>query len=170
MNQRRDFPVLLRVVLILSIIVCAGLYFYYLIAQNVVNPMPVQGVLKEAKCRPSAISRQGTQTEIPVLLSTYEFPSRSNDATLGSMGRSHLDRITEYVSYETNAECEAAAVGQKVGSQRTIWAGENPLSDRYRARLTERREYPSLALLWVPTCIAALVFWAWRRVMRTPED
>jgi hypothetical protein len=165
-NQRRDFPAVLGVALIFSIIICAGLYFYYLIAQNVVNPMPVQGVLKEAKCRPSAVSRQGAQTEIPVLLSIYEFPSRSKDVALGSKGRPHLDQITEYVSYETNAECQAAAFGQEVGSKRTIWAGENPLSDRFRARLIEEREYPSSTLLWVPGCIAALIFWGWRRAMR----
>lgn len=165
-NQRRAFPAVLGVALILSIVVCAGLYFYYLIAQNVVNPMPVEGVLKEARCRASAISQQGTQTEIPVLQSIYEFPSRSKDVPPGSKERPHLDRITEHVSYETNAACQAAASAQAVGAKRTIWAGENPLGDRFRARLTEQREYPSSTLLWVPICIAALIFWGWRRAMR----
>lgn len=165
-NQRRDFPAVLGVALVLSIVVCAGLYLYYFFAQNVVNPMPVQGVLKDASCRTSAISRQGTQTETPVLRNVYEFPSRSKDVAQGSAKRPHLDQITEHVSFETNADCLAAASGQAVGSKRTIWAGENPLSDRFRARLTEHREYPSSTLLWVPGCIAALIFLGWRRAMR----
>ena len=84
---------------------------------------------------------------------------------MGSNGRPHVDHITEYVSYDTNAACLAAATSQKIGSVRTVWAGENPLGDRFRARLTEHQEYPSSTLLWVPGVIAAHIFWGWRRVM-----
>lgn len=165
-NRRRDFPAVLRVVLMLVIVICAGLYFYYLLAQDLSNPMPVQGVLTESTCRPSAISKKGTQTEIPVLLNVYEFPSRSKDVALQKKGRPTLDQITEYVSLATNEECFAAAKRQEIGSKRTIWAGEDELGKRFRARFTEHREYPPLALLWLPGCISALVLLIWRRAAR----
>ena len=165
-NQRRKLPGVLRVVLIYSIAVCFGLYFYYLIAQDITNPVAVQGVLRESECLPASISKQGVRTGIPVLRSVYAFPSRSKDALLPEQGSPVCDQLTEYVEYETTAECQAAALGRQIGSKRTIWAGENPLSDRFRARFTEDRDYPPLALLWVPVCIAALILWLWRRATR----
>jgi hypothetical protein len=146
--------------------VCAALYAYYFVSQSIINPVPVEGVLKSALCRPASISREGARTSIPSVRILYEFPSRSrgsSPATATHLPRGR-DEIAEYADYDTTEECMAAARALVPGSTRTVWAGENDMSDRFRARLTAERQYPPLALLWVPACLAALVLWARSRL------
>lgn len=151
--------------LLFPVVVCAALYAYYFVAQAVVNPMPVEGVLMSASCRSSGISRQGTQTDIPTVLVVYEFPSRSTVRSPATSRHAYgRDDITEFIDYDTNANCMAAASALVPGSKRTVWAGENDMSDRFRARLTAERQYPSAALLWGPGCFAALVLWVRSRL------
>ncbi len=162
----RPPPPLLYGMLLFPVVVCAALYGYYFFAQDVINPEPVQGVLKAASCQGGSISREGAKTSIVYLRTVYEFPSRSRDRAPATRTGPSLDEITDHVEYDRAADCEAAALALKPGSPRTVWAGENDLSDRFRARLTAERQYPPLALLWVPGCIAALVLWGWKRASR----
>ena len=74
------------------------------------------------------------------------------------------DEIRDYTEYDTMAACEAAAQTVAPGTHQTVWAAENDWNDRFRARLTAERQYPSAALLWVPACFAALSLWVWRRL------
>lgn len=161
--RKRRPPDVIRLALAFPVIACIALYSYYWFAQTVINPMPVQGVLREAVCHPASISRQGVKSGITELRTVYMFPSRSKDASYARSGPAVMDQITEYVEYDDASACEAEAIRREPGSMRTVWAGENPLSDRYRARLTEERHYPSATLLWVPGCIVAVLAWAWRR-------
>ncbi len=148
--------------LLFPIVMCAALYAYYFTAQRVINPVPVEGALKSASCTGGSISRQGAKTSIVYLQTVYSFPSRSRNQTLTPA----QDEISDYVEYDRAADCEAAAAVLVVGSPRTVWAGENDMNDRFRARLTEARAYPPIALLWVPGAIAALVLLGWRRAFR----
>lgn len=161
--SRRPPPVLYGM-LLFPVVVCAALYAYYLLAQDVINPLPVQGVLKGVSCQGGSISKEGAKTSIVYLRTVYEFPSRSRDRPPPTKTGPSVDEITDYVEYDRAADCEAAAFALEMGSPRTVWAGENDLSDRFRARLTAERQYPPMALLWVPGCFAALVLWGWRRL------
>lgn len=162
--QSRRPPRALVAMLLFPVIVCWLLYAYYFFAQDVVNPAPVVGTLTSATCTGGSISQQGAKTSIVELRATYVFPSRSRDIAQASARTATLDQITDYVEYERAADCEAAALALPKGTTRTVWAGENPMSDRFRARLTADRHYPPLALLWGPILLAALVLWGWRRL------
>jgi hypothetical protein len=165
-NARRTSAAVVYVMVFFPVVVCAALYAYYFVAQAVVNPMPVEGVLKSAQCQPAGISRQGVQTSIPSVRIVYEFPSRSRAPRNSTVGHPRgLDEITEYIDYDTSDACEAAARALVPGSTRTVWAGENDMSDRFRARLTAERRYPPFTLLWVPGCLAAMVLWGRSRLV-----
>ena len=162
--QARRPPRELVAMLLFPVIVCGLLYAYYFFAQDVVNPAPVVGTLTSATCTGGSISQQGAKTSIVELRTTYAFPSRSRDFARAPARTATLDQITDYVEYEKMSDCEAAALALPKGTTRTVWAGENAMSDRFRARLTADRHYPPLALLWAPILVAALVFWGWRRL------
>lgn len=163
-KSSRHPPPVLYAMLLFPVVVCAALYLYYFLAQDVINPLPVQGVLKAASCQGGSISREGAKTSIVYLHTVYVFPSRSRDRPPPTKTGPNLDEISDYIEYDRAADCEAAALALERGSPRTVWAGENDLSDRFRARLTAERQYPPMALLWVPGCIAMLVLWGWRRL------
>ncbi len=165
-NSARKSSTVVYVMALLPVVVCVALFAYYFVAQAVINPMPVEGVLKSAVCQPAGISRQGVRTGIPSVRLVYEFPSRSRAPRNPTVGHPRgLDEITEYIEYETSDACEAAARALVPGSTRTVWAGENDMSDRFRARLTAERQYPPVALLWVPAGIAAIVLWGRSRLV-----
>ena len=164
--RRKQLPRVIWIVLLVPVIVCALLYGYYFLAHQIVNPVPVVGVLKNASCQGGSISRQGAKTSIVYLRKIYEFPSRSRTLSNAATSGPRTDEISEFTEHDRAADCESAALSLEIGSQRTVWAGENPMTDRFRARLSAERTYPPVALLWVPVCIAALVRWAWRRAVR----
>lgn len=161
----RTSSAVVYVMVLFPVVVCAALYAYYFVAQAVINPMPVEGVLTSARCQPAGISRQGVKTSIPSVRIVYEFPSRSRTPSNPTvMHPNGLDEITEYIDYDTSEACEAAARALVPGSTKTVWAGENDMSDRFRARLTAERQYPPVALLWVPAGFAAVVLWGRSRL------
>lgn len=68
-----------------------------------------------------------------------EFPSRSKGippATALDRGRGE---IRDCIEFDTLAVCEAAAQATEPGMRRTVWAGENDWSNRFRAHLTAVR-------------------------------
>ncbi len=162
----RPLPLVLWIMLLGPVIICASLYGYYFFAQRIINPVPVAGVLKSVSCQGGSISQQGAKTSIVYLHKIYGFPSRSRTPGVAAASGPRQDEISEYIEYDRSSDCESAALSQKIGSQRTVWAGENEMSDRFRGRFTAEQAYPPLALLLVPGCIAALVLWAWRRASR----
>ena len=159
-------PLVLWMMLLGPVIVCAVLYGYYFLAQRIINPVPVQGVLKSASCTGGSISRQGAKTSIVYLRKVYGFPSRSKTHGVAAASGPRQDEISEYIEYDRSSDCESALLSLEVGSQRTVWAGENEMTDRFRGRLTAEQAYPPTALLWAPGCFAALALWAWRRASR----
>ena len=159
-------PLVLRIMLLGPAIVCALLYGYYFFAQRIINPAPVVGILKSASCTGGSISRQGAKTSIVYLHKVYRFPSRSKTLSAAAASGPRQDEISEYIEYDRTADCESAMLNLELGSQKTVWAGENKMTDRFRARLSAEQIYPSAALLWIPGCIAALALWAWRRASR----
>jgi len=163
-SPTRRPPRELVAMLLFPVIVCALLYAYYFFAQDVVNPAPVVGTLASATCTGGSISQQGAKTSIVALRTTYVFPSRSRDFAQAPARTPTQDQITDYVEYEKMSDCEAAVLALPKGATRTVWAGENAMSDRFRARLTADRHYPPLALLWGPILFAALALWGWRRL------
>ena len=148
----------------IPVVVCALLYAYYFFAQDVANPVPVVGTLASATCTGGSISQQGAKTSIVALRTTYVFPSRSRDFAQARARTPTQDSITDYVEHEKLSDCEASVLALPKGATRTIGAGENAMSDRFRARLTADRHYPPLALLWGPILFAALAIWGWRRL------
>lgn len=156
-------PRALVAMLLFPVIVCWILYFYYLFAQSVEHPAPVTGTLKSAACTGGSISQQGAKTSIVEMRAVYAFPSRSRDYAGRTAKAPALDEIAEYVEYDRASDCEAAVLALPKGTTKTVWAGENSMNDRFRARLTAERQYPPLALLWGPILFAAAVFWGWRR-------
>lgn len=158
-------PLVLWIMVLAPVIISALLYGYYFTAQRIVNPVPVVSVLKSASCQGGSISRQGAKTSIVYLRKIYEFPSRSSTHTKAGASSPRPDEITEFIEYDRVADCETAIQSLEFGQQRTVWAGENEMTDRFRARLSAEQAYPPLALLWLPGCIAALLLWAWRRGM-----
>jgi len=163
-SRTRRPPRELVAMLLFPVIVCALLYACYFFAQDVVDPAPVVGTLRQATCTGGSISQQGAKTSIVELRAVYAFPSRSRDVASPTTKDPAFDQITEYVEYDRMSDCEAAVLALPKGSTRTVWAGENSMNDRFRARLTAERQYPPLALLWGPILFAVLALWGWRRL------
>lgn len=159
-------PGVLKLMLLGPVVVCAALYGHYFFAHRIINPVQVVGVLKSASCQGGSISRQGAKTSIVYLHAIYSFPSRSKSQGMHGPSSPTQDEISEYIEYDRSADCETAALKLEVGSQRAVWAGENPMTDRFRGRLSAEQDYPPLALLWAPACLAALALWAWQRATR----
>jgi hypothetical protein len=77
------------------------------------------------------------------------------------------DTITDYTEIGRFEDCEIAA--KAANDQRkptTVWAGEDDIDERFRARLTERREYPAHGLIWVPALVAGVGIRLWTRAAR----
>lgn len=163
--------------LLLPVAICWTLYGYYFIAQDLEDPAPVPATFVAATCDtpPSTGqlrgSRQGPAPTIGhvtfYLKTEYEFESRSKSFTSSGNQRAVKDRKTDYVEIGRFEDCEIAA--QRANSERkatTIWAGKDDIDDRFRARFTEAREYPALALIWAPALVAGVGIRLWTRAMR----
>lgn len=161
--------------LLLPVAICWTLYGYYFFAQHLDNPMPVTAQFLIAECwtYTSSGRTRGTAGAEPVeheefyLKTEYEFDSRSKSFLENGRQRVVKDRITDYTKVGRFEACEVAA--KTANDQRkptTVWAGEDDIDDRFRARMTERREYPAFGLLWVPALVAGLGIWLWTRAVR----
>lgn len=143
--------------LLVPCLICWALYFYYLVAQNLQNPLPVTGFFVSANCVGMGASsgRLGSGSHT-YLETVYEFVSRSADTPTSPL----KDRITERVLYDDGMkDCESdqqAALALR--APKTVWAGEDAMSARFRARLTADQQYPSVLLLLVPAAIPAMFF------------
>ena len=152
--------------LLFPCVICWALYFYYFFAQHLQNPMPVTGQFVSVACVGVGASSgrlgDGAHTYLETV---YEFVSRSADTATSPM----KDRVTERVLYEDGmADCESdQQEAQTLRAPKTVWAGEDAMSARFRARLTADQEYPSVLLLLVPAAIPALFFAVRRWFRRT---
>jgi hypothetical protein len=157
--------------LLFPVFICWTLYFYYFFAQDLENPMPVEASFIIAKCgEPVGGNGRSTRTVAHSswhMTTEYEFESRSKSFRENGKQRAARDRKTDYVEIGTFAECEtAAAKANEARKPTTIWAGEDDIDSRFRARFTEKREYPSIWLLLIPRLIAGVGIWLWTRAMR----
>ena len=143
--------------LLVPCVICWALYIYYFFAQNLQNPMPVTGLFVSANCVGIGASggRLGGGSHT-YLETVYEFVSRSAD----SPTRPLKDRITERVLYEAGwMACQDAQHAElELRAPTTVWAGEDAMSARFRARLTADQQYPSVLLLLAPAAIPAMFF------------
>jgi hypothetical protein len=162
-------------VLLLPVGICWALAAYYFFAQHLENPQPVTGSFINAKCEAPYGSgiRASSKPERTIgyiqyqLITQYEFESRSNSFNVNGVQRKAMDRRTHYGELTRREDCLIAA--QQVNAERkpvTIWAGEDDIYSRFRARFTETQEYPPLAMLWVPALIAFVGIKLWMRAMR----
>jgi hypothetical protein len=162
-------------VLLLPVGICWALAAYYFFAQHLENPQPVTGSFINAKCEAPYGSgiRASSKPEKNIgdvefqLITEYEFESRSESFNVNGTLRKTMDRKTHYGEMSNEEDCTIAA--QQVNAERksvTIWAGEDDIDSRFRARFTEAQEYPPLAMLWVPALIAFVGIKLWMRAMR----
>jgi hypothetical protein len=162
-------------VLLLPVGICWALAAYYFFAQHLENPQPVTGSFINAKCEAphGGGIRASSKAEKTVgdvefqLITEYEFESRSKSFNVNGTLRKTMDRKTRYGEMSNEEDCTIAA--QQVNAERksvTIWAGEDDIDSRFRARFTETQEYPPLAMLWVPALIAFVGIKLWTRAMR----
>ncbi|TAG43732.1 MAG: hypothetical protein EAZ30_17865 [Betaproteobacteria bacterium] len=164
--------------LLLPVAICWTLYAYYFVAQDLENPQPVVAAFVSAECwaPPSTAVLKGVNNsnsaikigETQFFLKTeYEFDSRSKSFRSSGNSVKAKDRKTDVVEIGGLADCEIAA--QLANTERkstTVWAGEEDIEDRFRARFTAEREFPPLAMLWVPALIAGAGIKLWTRAMR----
>ena len=161
--------------LLLPVFTCWTLYGYYFFAQDLENPQPVTAEFVSATCWTSASSgrtRSVAGVE-PVehsefyLQTEYEFDSRSKSFLDNGRRRAAKDWITDYTKIGRFEACEIAA--KAASDQRkstTVWVGEDDIDDQFRARMTERREYPAHGLIWVPALVAGAGLRLWTRALR----
>jgi hypothetical protein len=177
MNRRAADPArqLIFTALLLPLVICWSIYTYYFFAQHLESPQPVTGSFINAKCEAphGGGIRASSKPEKTVgdvefqLITEYEFESRSKSFNVNGTMRKAMDRKTHYGEMSNEKDCTIAA--QQLNAERkpvTIWAGEDDIESRFRARFTEAREYPPLAMLWVPALIAFAGIKLWTRAMR----
>jgi hypothetical protein len=167
---------LIFAVLLWPVGICWALATYYFFAQRLENPQPVAAKFVNAKCE--AATGSGIRASKPglgtigyieyFLFTEYEFESRSKSFNVNGTQRKAIDRKTHYdETSRTWEDCNALA--ERANAERkptTVWAGEDDLDSRFRARFTEAQEYPPLAMLWVPVLIAFVGIKLWSRAMR----
>ena len=171
-SSRRDDSSSLRsvyAIVLFPCVVCWILYFYYAFAQSLRNPMPVTGQFVSANCVAVGASSNRLGGGSHMYLETvYEFVSRSADIATSPSKGSIKDRIVDRVLYEDGLEvCEPdQREALALRAPKRVWAGEDAMSARFRARLTVDQEYPSVLMLVVPTAFAALFFGVRRWISR----